>query len=544
MSNRRIRRAQILSAVAAICTASRAFGGYTLGSVVTFTGSNGSMPTSSLTLAAGFVYGTTELAPVAQNSVFSIATSSGQFTNLAGLGTRTSDNAPGAVIVSGNTLYGTTGENAYNDGTIYSLPSSGGTPTTLLTFNSSSGANPTIGFVAEGSTVYGTSQLGGASNDGIVFSLSAAGGPLTTLATFNNSNGKYPGSPLIQIGTALYGTTELGGANGSGTVFSVPLGGGPITTIETFNGSNGATPYGPLVLSGSTLYGTTESGGANNSGVVFSLPLAGGPVTTLATFNGSNGSFPTGVTVSGGMLYGTTRYGGYGGAGNNGTVFSVPISGGPPKTLAAFNGSNGANPLAAVTLVGNVIYGTTSNGGSTYDGGTVFSLTPNPVAAVSTTTPTAFGSPVGALNLAGGVGKYAVATATFPATPTGYLTVTGFNPSSDTEVFALNVADSVPANLAVDLADAVSEMDSLTYTGYSLAASTTDPTGEFGGGYDFFISITNSTLGTGSPDFGFDFTQLNGITDTLSVSSAAAVPEPASLSVIALVGLASLRRRK
>jgi len=49
--------------------------------------------------------------------------------------------------------------------------------------------------------------------------------------------------------------------------------------------------------------------------------------------------------------------------------------------------------------------------------------------------------------------------------------------------------------------------------------------------------------GTGSPFFGFDFTQLNGTSDTLWVSAAAAVPEPASLGLLAMGGIALLRRR-
>ena len=68
-------------------------------------------------------------------------------------------------------------------------------------------------------------------------------------------------------------------------------------------------------------------------------------LTTLASFNGSNGSEPhAGLTLSGNTLYGTTMEGGNlslnGGAGD-GTVFSVPLSGSSPTVLASFNGSNG-----------------------------------------------------------------------------------------------------------------------------------------------------------------------------------------------------------
>ena len=66
----------------------------------------------------------------------------------------------------------------------------------------------------------------------------------------------------------------------------------------------------------------------------------------------------------------------------------------------------------------------------------------------------------------------------------------------------------------------------------------------FGGRYDFFVTITGDTLGTGSPYFGFDFTQLNGTADTLSVSAVAAVPEPAAATVAAAAAVALLARRR
>ena len=49
-----------------------------------------------------------------------------------------------------------------------------------------------------------------------------------------------------------------------------------------------------------------------------------------------------------------------GGANGDGTVFSVPLSGGSPTVLASFNGSNGEYPEAGLTLSGNTLYGTTS----------------------------------------------------------------------------------------------------------------------------------------------------------------------------------------
>ena len=63
------------------------------------------------------------------------------------------------------------------------------------------------------------------------------------------------------------------------------------------------------------------------------------------------------MTLSGNSLFGTT---GGGGANYDGTVFSIPLSGGSLTVLASFNGSNGINPLAGLTLSGTTLYGTAS----------------------------------------------------------------------------------------------------------------------------------------------------------------------------------------
>ena len=129
-----------------------------------------------------------------------------------------------------------------------------------------------------------------------------------------------------------------------------------------------------MIHAGTALYGTASAGNVNNNGTVFSLPLTGGTPTVLATFPGDNGG-PGGVlpdlVLSGSTLYGATK-----GTGNtqSGTVFSVPLSGGTPTVVAALNGTDNRFPNAGVTISGSTIYGTSTYGGSNtyYDNGTVF----------------------------------------------------------------------------------------------------------------------------------------------------------------------------
>jgi uncharacterized repeat protein (TIGR03803 family) len=195
------------------------------------------------------------------------------------------------------------------------------------------------------------------------------GGGVTTLASF---------SPPLVTGVVLgngtlYGTTLTGGAsNNAGSVFSVPVNGGAVTTLASFAYPAAASPYSRLTLVGDTLYGTTTYGGSNNYGTVFSIPVTGGAPTVLATFSPATGDYPTysGVTLVGNNLYGTT---GMGGAYGDGTIYSIPVTGGVPTVLASFNGANGNRPWTNLTLSGGTLFGTTVLGGA-YNHGTVFAL--------------------------------------------------------------------------------------------------------------------------------------------------------------------------
>jgi uncharacterized repeat protein (TIGR03803 family) len=157
----------------------------------------------------------------------------------------------------------------------------------------------------------------------------------------------------------------------------VPFACGTPTVLASFNRANGDEPVDGLILSGSTLYGTAQAGGANDDGVVFSLPLSGGSVTVLASFNGSpnGGDSPlASLILSSGDMYGTTEYGGAGPAVGHGVVFSLPVTGGSPTILESFNGSNGEYPGAGLIMDSSGdLFGTTSDGGTYYDG-TVFEL--------------------------------------------------------------------------------------------------------------------------------------------------------------------------
>jgi uncharacterized repeat protein (TIGR03803 family) len=298
----------------------------------------------------------------------------------------------GLVQDTNANLYGTTlwnggGVNHY--GTVFQI-TPGGDLTTLYSFCSESGCadgtNPFAGLVqASNGSLYGTTMAYGASGYGTVFKITQSG-MLTTLASFGGTDGEIPEGQLVQATNgSLYGTTFYGGTNGAcgqfgcGTVFKITPG-GTLTTLHSFEETDGDQPEAGLVqATDGDLYGTTSRGGITAScpsvgrcGTVFKITPSGA-LTSLYSFGGPNGSEPGAGLIQGtdGNFYGTTFDGGTNG--NYGTVFKITASG-VLTTLHRFDSTDGAYPEAGLVQDTNgTFYGTTSGGG-TANAGTVFSL--------------------------------------------------------------------------------------------------------------------------------------------------------------------------
>jgi uncharacterized repeat protein (TIGR03803 family) len=363
------------------------YGGLTLsqdGSTLYGTASDG---------GGGSSYGTIFSVPIAGGSPSVLS----YFVNPYGAGSSGGATKPfGSLTRIGSTLYGTSQLGGYyGQGTVFSVPITGGLPNVLASFNGTDGIYPygSLTLSADGSTFYGTTFQGGSANKGTVFSVPVTGGTPTVLANFDGTHGADPQfDSLLLVGSTLYGTTRFGGSANKGTVFSVPVTGGTPRVLVNFTGRNGENPMSSLTLSqdGSTLYGTTFSGGSGGAGVVYSVRIAGGGPRVLANFdarNGNGGYIDGPLTLVGSTLYGTTSGGG---TANDGTVFSLPVTGGTPTILGNFIGpgvpnspgnNNGASPEGPLLLVGPNLYGTTVYGGtadSTAYYGSVFSLSLGP----------------------------------------------------------------------------------------------------------------------------------------------------------------------
>lgn len=226
----------------------------------------------------------------------------------------------------------------------------------------------------------------------VVVTASALAAPTeTVLHSFGVvPNGNNPQAPLLASGDGgFYGTTSNGGAGGVGTVFKmIPPAKGETgwqhIVLYSFrnDGSDGANPYASVIADkNGALYGTTNVGGTAGVGTVYKLapPAPGGTdwtETVLYSFknDGIDGGNPEAPLIldATGALYGTTT----GGLSNKGTAFKLT----PPEPKEADWTETVIYPIgnsfgALVAGKHGTLYGTTS-GLSTYDGGSVFKLTP------------------------------------------------------------------------------------------------------------------------------------------------------------------------
>ena len=149
------------------------------------------------------------------------------------------------------------------------------------------------------------------------------------------------------------------------------------TMLYAFKGgADGANPTAGLINVGGILYGTTYyGGGTNNYGTVFTISPAGVEKVLYSFKGGTDGANPMGRLLEfNGTLYGTT----YTGGAHNyyGTVFSItPV--GVEKVVYSFkDGNDGAYPTAGLVRIGQTLYSTAPSYGAPSYLGTVFAVRP------------------------------------------------------------------------------------------------------------------------------------------------------------------------
>ena len=402
---------------ATLLMASRPAQAQTEQALYSFTGtSDGSFPTSSLTLKDGNLYGTTSNGGLGFGTVFELSpngtggwteTTLYSFCPVAGCADGQNPTYSNVIFDGSGNLYGTAfGGGANGFGVVFELMNSGGTWTesVLHSFaNAPDGANPENGLIMDpAGNLYGIATIGGTGNGkGCVYELSPSGSGWTEKVLYDISS-THSALTLGPTPGIIYGTSY-------GTIFQLTQNSSGVwvpTVLFTFNSANAATegsnPVGTLVFDGSgNLYGTTLTGGTNNVGVVFKLTPTQTPPwteTLLYSFGGNaqfgpNGASPIAGLImdTSGNLYGTTKAGGVKSAG---TVYElVRGSKGAYKEhiVFSFTGVNGAQPKSSLIMDGlGYLYGTAFGGGANGQGA-VFEA--NAHAAITKTTLTSSPNP-------------------------------------------------------------------------------------------------------------------------------------------------------
>jgi uncharacterized repeat protein (TIGR03803 family) len=299
---------------------------------------------------------------------------------------------------SGN-LYGTSVEGGdFQAGNVFQLTPTraGWTLSVLYSFSGGiDGAQPYKGVTLDShGDLYGTTVTGGTGRCeggcGVVYKLTHAHGwKQNVIYSFTGgSDGSGPGSPVVfdKQGN-LFGTTPVGGGKGVGIIYELKPnkdGTWKLVVVHTFTGGDdgaGGSAGRLLFDNQGNIYGVATAGGAQGSGTAYQLsPSQHGKwkLTTLYAFKGQpDAGFPYGglVSDSAGNLFGTTYYDG---KNDIGAIYQLSQVAGKWKetVLHSFaGGSDGKESLSTMVSdsAGN-LYGTSIEGGSGCDCGTIFKL--------------------------------------------------------------------------------------------------------------------------------------------------------------------------
>ncbi len=272
-------------------------------------------------------------------------------------------------------------------GTIFALsPPGGGGAWTLATLHAftggADGGLPGDLIPGAAGSFAGTTVTGGdpACRCGTAFSLTPAGGGGFTLATLyaftgfpkhsHIGDGSEPLGVVFDaagnlVGATLWGGHYSGGEGGSayGTVFTLspPEGGSGAwteTSLDRFGAKDENPVSAPVIDGQGNIFGTTYT---------YAYQVVHGKAKVIFRFQSeADGAYPYGGVTprADGALYGTAISGG---ASDNGLIYRLTHDGGGWSEAVLYNfaaGTDGSAPAAPVTLVGNVLFGTTLRGGN------------------------------------------------------------------------------------------------------------------------------------------------------------------------------------
>lgn len=330
---------------------------------------DGANPTGGLTLGTdGNFYGTTQQGGTKSSGIVFKMTSSGTETILHNFNGTTDGSFPWGppIEASDGNFYGTaSGGGNKGNGVVYKVTSSG-TFSVIYEFDVTHGFAP-IAPPTQGTDgfLYIPASEGGAEYCGTIVQLTTAGVVNNYYSFPCGSSGSFPIGSLVQASNGnFYSTTQNGGSYGEGTIYQVTTG-LAVTVLHNFGAVFGDCTYpgaGMVLGTDGKYYSSASDGGGHGDGCLFNTTTSG-TYTGLYSFNNtSNGTqispLAPPVQLTSGLFYGVTEFGG---ASNDGTVYSLNMGLAPFVNLPLFSGRGGQSVL----ILGTHLKGTT---GVTFNG--------------------------------------------------------------------------------------------------------------------------------------------------------------------------------
>ena len=258
----------------------------------------------------------------------------------------------GSLILYDGKLYGMTSQGGNNDGGVlfeYNLITS----TYSIKYHFTVGSAPKGSLLEWNGMFYATTSNGG-TGSGEIFQFNPMTDSFTSLHSFDGAGGAFPTGNLVQLNGMLYGMTTTSNTH-PGLLFEFDPVAMGYDVLHYFAGgiNDGAAPYGSLVPLAGNLYGMTRDGGDLNIGVIFKYdPTGGGNYSILRELDNMIGGNPEGsLTVVGSSLYGMTKQGGSLGGG---VVFKCDNDGTNLVVLKNLDQTSGQSPFGSLTPAGCV----------------------------------------------------------------------------------------------------------------------------------------------------------------------------------------------
>ena len=230
--------------------------------------------------------------------------------------------------------------------------------------------------------IYGVTFGGGANGNGTFYEITAAGAEKVLYSFGNAPDGAHPGSGPVSYSGNYYGVTIDGGTNtcynGScGTIFKITSAGKETVLYNFTGGSDGLNPYELIGDSNGNFYGLSKTQD-NTTAAIFEINSAG---DFSIAYDGSHVS-QIGYIIMGsnGTLYASSSGGDNCSPNGCGQILQITPTGGGNGTVTVlhqFDQTDGSllNPFEDLVFDGGVLYGTTNYGGST-NNGVIYKLKP------------------------------------------------------------------------------------------------------------------------------------------------------------------------